>query len=162
VRTYGNGAEQAPSIAVVTVPRGETVSRDAPRLAAAFAQVRRELPRIRVVDLASAHDPRFVTKDGRTTFALLFGPRAEGFGDAVAGEQATSVLERALPAGYEVSATGLQELSTGGTNDGPGVFAETMIGALGALAVLAFVFASLLAFLPLLMAAFAILTTLLI
>src|SRR5262245_8573009 len=162
IKTYGNGAEQAPSIAVVTVPQGQTVKGDRAKVAAAFAQVRRELPRMRVVDLASAHDDRFVTKDGRTTFALLFGPRSEGFGDAAAGEQAAAVLERALPANYEVSATGLQELSTNGSSDGPGVFAETLFGALGALAVLAFVFASVLAFLPLLMAAFAILTTLLI
>jgi putative drug exporter of the RND superfamily len=45
---------------------------------------------------------------------------------------------------------------------GPGIFAETMLGALGALAVLAFVFASFLALIPLLVAAFSILTTFLI
>jgi RND superfamily putative drug exporter len=42
------------------------------------------------------------------------------------------------------------------------VFVETMIGAVGALAVLAFVFASMLAFMPLLIAAVSILTTLLV
>src|SRR5262249_9051889 len=51
VKTYGNGAEQAPSIAVVTVPKGQTVKGDRARVAAAFARVRRELPRLRVVDL---------------------------------------------------------------------------------------------------------------
>ena len=118
---------------------------------------------MRVVDLASAHDDRFVTNDGRTTFALLFGPRAEGFGDAAAGEQATAVLERALPPGYaRVRDRPAGALDRRQRRDGPGVLAETLFGALGALAVLAFVFASLLAFLPLLMAAFAILTTLLI
>jgi RND superfamily putative drug exporter len=162
LRTYGNGAEQPPSIAVVTVPRAETVAGNASTVAAAFADVRQELPRLRVVDFGSAHDQRFVTDDGRATFALVFGPRGEGFGEPVAGEQAAAVLARALPAGYEVSTTGLQELATGGDTGGPGVLAETLLGAAGALAVLAFVFASLLAFLPLLMAAFAILTTLLI
>ena len=162
IRTYGNGAEQAPSIAVVTVPQGHTVAGDAEKVAAAFAQVRRELPRVRVVDLASAHDGRFVTDDGRTTFALLFGPRAEGFGDAASGEQATAVLERALPAGTRCPRPACRSSRPAASTDGPGVLAETLFGALGALAVLAFVFASLLAFLPLLMAAFAILTTLLI
>src|SRR5262249_50372486 len=114
VKTYGNGAEQAPSIAVVTVPTGQTVEGDQAKVAAAFAQVRRELPRLRVVDLGSTHDRRFVTRDGRTTYALVFGPRAEGFGGTVAGDQAKPVLERALPAGYGVSTTGLQELSSGG------------------------------------------------
>jgi RND superfamily putative drug exporter len=162
VRTYGNGAEQAPSIAVVTVPAGESVPADRERVAAAFAEVRERMPALRVVDLASAHDPRFVTSDGRTTFALVFAPRPEGFGSPVASDRVTQILETALPRGYDVAATGLEELATGGSSDGPGVLAETLVGALGALVVLAFVFASLLAFLPLLMAAFAILTTLLI
>src|SRR5207237_455118 len=44
-------------------------------------------------------------------------------------------------------------------NSGPGVLGETMIGAVGALAVLAFVFASFLALLPLVIAAVSILTS---
>src|SRR5439155_5677471 len=56
----------------------------------------------------------------------------------------------------------LQELAEGASSGGPGILAETLLGALGALAVLAFVFASLLALIPLLVAAFAILTTFLI
>ena len=59
--------------------------------------------------------------------------------------------------------TGLLQLSDSEeSHGGPGVFLETLIGGLGALAVLAFVFASLLAFVPLLIAAVAILATLLV
>ena len=58
--------------------------------------------------------------------------------------------------------TGLSQLANGGSSKGPGVLVETLIGGLGALAVLAFVFASMLAFVPLLIAAVSILTTLLV
>src|SRR6266536_2009235 len=47
----------------------------------------------------------------------------------------------------------------GGGGKGPGVLAETLLGALGALVVLAFVFGSLLALVPLVCAAASILTT---
>ena len=50
-------------------------------------------------------------------------------------------------------------LSQGGNSGGPSVLVETLFGALGALAVLVFVFASFLAFVPLVIAAVSILTT---
>ena len=59
--------------------------------------------------------------------------------------------------------TGLTELSTSnGADEGPGVLLETLLGALGALIVLAFVFASFMAFVPLVVAAVSILTTFLV
>jgi putative drug exporter of the RND superfamily len=161
-RIYGNGGEQAPSILVVTVPRGESVRRDARVIGDAVQRVRDARPQLRLVDYASTRDPRFITRDGRTTFALLFAPRPRSFGSPSESKLATSELGQSLPAGYTVAATGLQELADNGTTGGPGVFTETLLAALGALAVLAFVFASLLALVPLLIAAFAILTTLLI
>src|SRR6476646_8203647 len=53
----------------------------------------------------------------------------------------------------------MDALATGDDSGGNGVLTETLLGALGALAVLLFVFASLLAFLPLVVAAVSILTT---
>jgi RND superfamily putative drug exporter len=161
-RTYGNGGNAAPSILVVTVPRGEAVERDTRTIASAFERVRARQPQLRIVDYAATRDSRFVTQDGRTTFALAFGPRPRSFDSAAASQRATAVLRSALPAGYTVAATGLEELSSHGSSGGPGVLAETLLAGLGALAVLAFVFASFLALVPLLIAAFAILTTLLI
>jgi RND superfamily putative drug exporter len=161
-RIYGNGGSQAPSILVVTAPRGQSVRGDSHRIASAFERVRVRQPQLRVVDYASTRDSRFVTSDGRTTYALVFSPRPRGFDSPSASKQATGVLRSVLPAGYTVAATGLQELSSNGSSGGPGVLAETLIAGVGALAVLAFVFASFLAFVPLLVAAFAILTTLLI
>jgi RND superfamily putative drug exporter len=161
-RIYGNGGNVAPSILVVTVPGGETVRSDADTIASAFARVRALQPQLRVVDYAATRDSHFVTRDGRTTYALVFAPRPRGFGSPVASKRATAVLRSALPPGYSVAATGLEELSSNDSSGGPGVLAETLIAAVGALAVLAFVFASFLALVPLLVAAFAILTTLLI
>src|SRR5262249_50780281 len=58
---------------------------------------------------------------------------------------------------------GVDELSSAGAKqNGPGIFSETLLAGLGALVVLAFVFASLLAFIPLFVAAFSILTTFLV
>ena len=51
--------------------------------------------------------------------------------------------------------TGEDALAVGDDSGGPGVLGETLIGALGALIVLAFVFASFLALLPLVVAAVA-------
>src|SRR3954447_11535338 len=163
LRDYGNGAQSPPSILTVTVPADETVREDAATIGAAFAQARQGDPRLRVVDYASTQDPVFVTDDGRTTFAMVFGPAFSSFNDKPPSERLTGELAAHLPAGYHVGATGLQELASGGNdNNGSGVFAETLVGGLGALAVLAFVFASILALVPLLVAAVSITSTLLV
>ncbi|MCU1495273.1 MAG: conserved rane protein of unknown function [Acidimicrobiaceae bacterium] len=158
---YGNGGDSSPSILVVTVPAGQSVRSDAATIAAGFEAVRRVEPSSRVVDLAVTGDGRFVTSNGRSTFAFLFTPPANGFGLDPRTTQAQAVLTRALP-GYAVGLTGLNQLSSGGSSKGPGVLLETIIGGGGALVVLAFVFASLLAFVPLLIAAVSILATFLV
>ncbi|HET8529261.1 MAG TPA: MMPL family transporter [Gaiellaceae bacterium] len=150
-RLYGNGGQTPPTLLAVTAPR----QLDRTRVDRAFAGLRRSAPTLRVV-------PGSTTRDGRTTFAYVFSPLPKSFTSAPASKRAEGLLRRALPAGYTVQRTGLQELSDSGSDSGPGVFAETMFGALGALAVLAFVFASLLALVPLLIAAVSILTTLLV
>jgi len=69
-------------------------------------------------------------------------------------------LATAAPAGWQTGVTGLAQLEAGaGGGKGTNALTETVIGGLGALAVLAFVFASFIAVLPLLMAAAAIPTT---
>jgi putative drug exporter of the RND superfamily len=158
---FGNGALESPAIPVVTVPPGQTVAGDEARIAAAFSELRRSNPDVRVVDFAVTGDRRFVTANGRSTFAMIFTPPSHSFGPPAAVKAAQDSLNRALP-GYQVGMTGLDQLQSGGSNKGPGVLVETFIGALGALAVLAFVFASFLALVPLLIAAVSILSTLLV
>src|SRR5436190_16624638 len=127
-KTYGNGGEAAPSILVVTVPRGESVAGDARTIAGALQHVRRELPQVRIVDYASTQDSRFVTADRRTTFAYAFTLRPKGFGSPNVSKAAERVLARSLPGGYGVGLTGMEELSSGGRQKGPGIFAETLLG----------------------------------
>jgi RND superfamily putative drug exporter len=163
VHTYGNGGIIPPAIAVVTVSAGQTVRGEQPQIAAAFQRVRASMPYVRVVDFANTGDTRLITSDGRTTYAFLFTPLERTFTAPKIPQQAERVLAATLPPGTRTNMTGLLQLSSSEeSKGGPGVFLETVIGALGALAVLAFVFASLLAFLPLLVAAVAILATLLV
>ena len=164
VQTFGNGGRTSPSVVVVTVPNGETVSSKAATIAAAFAKARNENPRVRIVDAAVAGGPAksqaFVTRDDRQTFALLFAPVNQSLGTDHVTDAAIASIARALP-GFSVGATGIDKLSSGGSS-GPGVLVETMVGGVGALAVLLFVFASVLALVPLLIAAVAILATFLV
>ena len=159
---YGSGIGQPPTILVLTAPAGGSAKADATKLTAAFNALRHERPALRIVDAGSTGDPAFFTKDGRTPFALLFGPQGKGFSSSPQLKNFGSAIGPDLPKGYAVGVTGLQELSQDSSKGGSGVFAETLLGGLGALAVLAFVFASLLALMPLLIAAVSILTTLLI
>src|SRR6266536_3575266 len=117
-RLYGNGGATAPFIAVLSLPSDQRIA--TPSTRAAIGQAMRALqkyvPGSRVVSYASTADRRFVSPDGRTTFALVYPPSQPDGQNPV----------------------------------------------IGALAVLAFVFGSLLAFVPLLIAAVAIPTCFLI
>jgi putative drug exporter of the RND superfamily len=159
---YGNGGETDPTVVLVTLPPGQTAARDAGALGRAFDRARAGIPHDRIVDFSATSDRRFITGGGRSTFALVFTPNGKGFGSADIPPIFVSALSRGLPSGTQVGLTGLDQLANGGSSKGPGVLVETLIGGGGALAVLVFVFASMLALLPLLIAASSILTTLLV
>jgi RND superfamily putative drug exporter len=157
---YGNGGESPSSVVVVTAPAGSTIASEQRQIAAAFDHARTSIPRVRIVDYGATHDPHFLTRDGRTTYAIVFTPVEKTFGAPKVPKQVQQAVAAALP-NSQVQLTGLSQLASGGSEKGPGVFVETLIGGAGALVVLAFVFASLLALVPLLIAAVSILTTLL-
>jgi MMPL family len=152
-------------VPVVTLPAGQTV--DSPRsraeLARGFGSLAARNPSLRVVSFVSTGDRGFAARDGRTTFGLVFIPPGAGPRDDQSRTAAavTTALRSAVP-GAKVWVTGLPALTTGAGGKGPGVLTETLLGALGALVVLAFVFGSLLALVPLLSAGVSILTTFLI
>lgn len=155
---YGmDGAEQ-PLVPVVTLPPGQTVTGARAALARAFSAVADAQPGTSVLSYPSTGDRAFIGRDGRTTFALVLLPGYQPGDPTQADNQETAILRRALP-GAAVTVTGLPALSGSSVSGGTGVLAEVLIGGLGALAVLAFVFASFLAFVPLLVAAVSILTT---
>src|SRR6185437_10624871 len=159
--TYGNGGESPSSVIVVTAPAGSTAASEQKQIAQAFARARTEVRHVRIVDYGATHDAHLLTNDGRTTYAIVFTPVEKTFGAPKVPAAVKRVVASSVPPGTQVQLTGLSQLASGGSEKGPGVFVETLIGGAGALVVLAFVFASLLAFVPLLIAAVSILTTLL-
>ncbi|NUP52781.1 MAG: MMPL family transporter [Catenulispora sp.] len=160
VAQYHTGGGLDPLVPVLVLPPGTTPAGARAALEPALAA----LPG-RVVDYYTTGDPAFVGSDGRTMFALVFTPAT---GDQAKDGTTQTNLARVLPArlaaaappGTVVHVTGIGPLSTHGSNGGgPGVLAEALLGAAGALVVLAFVFGSLLALLPLLVAAVSILSS---
>ncbi len=157
--SFGNGGYTAPYILTVTYPAGNTAAAHPDRVAAAFAAVGRDVPGLRVVDQANTGDPTFLTRDGRTAYAMAF----YHYDSSPAGKIPTDAIRRALqrsaPAGTAIGVTGMDALARSKSSAGPGVLAESLIAGVGALAVLALVFGSMLALLPLVVAAAAIFTT---
>ena len=165
-KAFGGGGAQTPLVPVVTLPRGadvdsRKVTSDLKSLAGIIAKA---YPGTRVTSYATTHSDAFVSEDGRTTYLFAYTPpafNAFGGGNEEAQAAISRALEGATVAGEPVHLTGVGPLSasTGGDRDGPGVLAESLIGGLGALVVLAFLFASLLAFVPIVIAFASIMTT---
>ncbi|MDE3071043.1 MAG: MMPL family transporter, partial [Acidobacteriota bacterium] len=126
-------------------------------------RLERALPGSRVAGFASTHSSAFISGDGRTTFVIAY-PRPdpnESFNNNLqAARTAGTALAGVTVAGSHLEVTGVDALSaqTGG-GSGPGVLVEALVGGAGALVVLAFVFASFLAIVPLMVAIVSILTT---
>jgi RND superfamily putative drug exporter len=146
-------------VAVVTLPAGENVEGSKDKVAATFKAAHDAVPHTRMVDFASTGDPGFIGDDGRTTYALFQAPMPKSFGPGIEEQLEPALDKAAADAGYESGLTSYNLLSAGGDTEGPSVLVETLLGATGALLVLLFVFASLLAFLPMMIAAVSILTT---
>jgi RND superfamily putative drug exporter len=165
---YGSGGNIAPIVPVVTLSEGTTV--DSPgvteELDAALDRVREALPDARVASYASTGDRAFVSEDDRTTFALVYVPYRGGLepGQKEAG-LAQAALEGVTVGGSPVRVTGLDALRADAAGEEAGtsvsVLTEVLVAGAGALIVLAFVFASFMALVPLLMAAIAIPITML-
>ncbi len=162
---HGTGGNGAPLEPVVTLPAG--VSIDSPAVQSGLrgveATLARALPGSRIAGYASTHSRAFVSADGRTTFAVAYPPpdRTQAFEDnPKAAEHASAALRGATVAGAPVHLTGFDALSVqSGGGNGPGVLVEALLGGFGALLVLAFVFGSFLAIVPIMMAVVSIMTT---
>jgi putative drug exporter of the RND superfamily len=163
IRLYGNGADSNPIIPVLTLPPGTTV--DSPgvkaQLSSAFSKIASAVPRARIASFASTGSSVFVSHDRRTTFAVVAIPYPFRLTDPLATRQKIEpVLVHATVSGAHFHMTGLDALAQGSSGGGgPGVLAEAMLGGVGALLVLIFVFRSFMALVPLFMAVVAIPTT---
>ncbi|MCD9879824.1 MMPL family transporter [Streptomyces guryensis] len=159
-RTFGSGGDTNPYLVSVTLPAGQTVTGHETDVGRVFTAVGTAVPGLRVIDEANTGDKAFRTKDDRTAYALVFYRFNPSPSQKLLTDPIRSAAQKAVPAGAAVGVTGEDVLASGGNNGGgPGVLGETLLGAVGALAVLAFVFASFLALLPLVVAAVSILAT---
>jgi len=189
---YGNGGSQTPYLPVITVPAGQKITdpATAARTGRAFAAIAQAMPHVRIADYATTHNPAFITKDGRSTFALVYTAPVQGFGAPDVSPGIERAVTAALsnrpgppatlsnrpgppatlsnrpgppataPPGWHVQITGSQLLQNGAKPaKGTSLMTEEMIGTVGALAILAFVFASFLALLPLIIGGISVLAT---
>ena len=124
------------------------------------------LPDARIASYGSTGDDAFVSADRRTTFALAYIPHRAGLepGQAEA-RRAQAALDGVTVGGAPVDLTGLEALraagasSAGADDTSVTLLLEVLLAGLGSLIVLAFVFGSFMALVPLLMAAVAVPTT---
>ena len=167
---FGNGGFTTPFLLTVTVPEGQQVKdheaevakafstlASSPAAAKPFAATPGTGPKLRLVSRANATPGTsadvFYAGD-RTEYALLSYPfiHTGSFKNPVPDIRAA--LQSAVPTGWTAGVTGEDALAQGNDSDsnGPGVLVETLLGGVGALLVLIFVFASFLALLPLVVA----------
>ena len=158
-REFHAGGKTVPYLISVTLPQGQHVTGNEPAVAKAFAAVQAKVPDTQLVDEANTGDKAFRTDDDRTAYAMLFYRFLHNPTDKLPTDAIKTTLKAAAPAGSAIGVTGEDALAIGDESGGNGVLAEVALGAVGALAVLAFVFASFLALLPLVVAAASILTT---
>jgi RND superfamily putative drug exporter len=153
-KRFGLDGNEQPTIAVLRLPPGQSMRTAAGRQAAArtFAAAHRA-GHLGVADYANTGNPKLISADGRTTWALISMPNPDvPLGQGVI-DRIPHALRAAAPPGATVAITGFEQLqSNAGGGGGPSTLVETLIGMAGALVVLALVFGSPLAVVPLLIA----------
>jgi RND superfamily putative drug exporter len=154
LQRFGVDGNEQPTIAVLHLPVGETMRSAAGRATAAstFAAAP-QAGQLALADYANTHNPKLISSDGRTTWALINMPNPDTPDGSGVIDRIPQVLQAAAPAGATVSVTGFEQLQgAGGGGSGPSALVETLIGMAGALVILAVVYGSGLAVVPVLMA----------
>ena len=129
---------------------------------AAAAMPRADALRARTSSYFSTHDPMYVSRDRHTTFEEIYPPGPSTFSTTSAAAQVRAAAARGLPQGIQVQVTGHDPLEEASSHGGgsSNVLVEAVIGGLGAIVILLFVFGTLPAVLmPIVVAAAAILNT---
>src|SRR3954451_19623673 len=157
----GTGGNSAPLVPVVQLM--DTAADSRSELAALETKIKKAVPGTRVAGYGSTGDSSFISKDGKTAYVIAYPTPDpdQPFGDHPKAEKKLrAALAGVTVGGAAVHLTGYDALANqSGGNEGPGVLLEALLGGLGALVILAFVFGSWLAIIPLLMAVPAILTS---
>ena len=98
---YGNGGSQAPFLPVIDRPgraRRSPTRPSPPPPGGPSPPLARAIPDVRIADYATTHDPAFVTRDGRSTFALVYTAPVTGFGGRNLGPAIDRAVTAAAPA----------------------------------------------------------------
>src|SRR4051812_8731337 len=158
LKTFGTG-EQAPLVAVFRSSGDVTKATGIEGAIAAAAHVN---PGSRVSSYWSTGSRAYVSKDGHTAFAEISPPGTPSLSSSVHIDRVRARLMASAPAGVQASLTGrdaIYDASSGG-GQGPSVLSEALIGGLGSLVILFFVFGTLPAVLiPIVIAVASILNT---
>jgi RND superfamily putative drug exporter len=161
---YGNGGPTGnpPEIVVVTAPEGQDITTRLDEVRGVMSKINQAVPQSRMVDYSSYADPSLITADKRTIWGFVYGKEFESFTDKLPSQYiAPIVKEENERSDLEWHVTGYNTLAqgTGEETEQPSLLMDTLFAGAGALVVLLFLFASFLAFVPLLIAAVAILNT---
>ncbi len=159
LKTFGTGVR--PPNVVVFHSSGDVTKSGAIRQAIGRAAA--TMPGARTSSYFSTRNLMYVSRDRHTTFAEIYPPGAAKFDTKSHADTMRAAAANGLPSGIDVEVTGhdpLEEASTHGDIGGPSVLLEAVIGGLGALVILLFVFGTLPAVLmPIAVAVAAILNT---
>jgi RND superfamily putative drug exporter len=142
LKTFGTG-EQAPLVAVFTSKGDVTRQAGIENAVAAAAKVN---PGSRVSSYFSTRNDAYVSKDRHTTFAEIYPPGTPTFSSSVHIDQVRAALKTNAPSGVSAHLTGrdpIYDASSGGDSGGPSVLTEALIGGVGSLVILFFVFGTL-------------------
>ncbi len=139
---FGNG-QMAPYV-VVFQTSGDATKSDAVR--AAIARASKANPGSRSSSFFSTGESMYVSQDRHTTFAEIYPSGIYGFDSKSNAEKTLAAAKQGLPAGVTAHVTGhdpIAEASADGETGGPSVLLEAVIGGIGALIILFFVFGTL-------------------
>ena len=141
LKNFGTG-EQAPFVAVFQ-SSGDVTQQDLqPAIEAAAAVT----PGSRASSYFDTHNAMYVSKDKHTTFAEIYPPGQNTFSSTPKLDEIRAALKDRSPPSVTTNLTGLIPLydaSSNGDGDGPSVLTEALIGGVGALIILLFVFGTL-------------------
>jgi putative drug exporter of the RND superfamily len=156
------GAGQRPPNVVVFHSSRVDVSKS-PEVRAAMARVQKANPRALTSSYFSTGNRMYVSADRHTTFLQVYPPGRNSLKAKSGAGRMRTLAALGLPAGISVEVAGYQPIEEAtklGSSGGSSVLLETLIGGLGALIILLFVFGTLPAVLmPLVVALASILNT---
>jgi RND superfamily putative drug exporter len=158
LKAFGTGVR--PPDVVVFHTAGNATKSGA--IEAAMKRAAAVLPGSRTSSYFSTHDLMYVSKDRHTAFEEIYPAGPSKFDSTSKASDVRAAAARGLPSGIQVEVTGHDPLEEASTHGGGGgnVLVEAVIGGLGAIVILLFVFGTLPAILvPVAVAAAAILNT---